>query len=101
MSRSFAELLPTPLTAESLALLQPLTRAEDLLLLLERWVERGWLRALDKAFVAFLHERAPAAVRISTIACCLRWRAWAKGVTPSLSARFTSAPAAITSRTIC
>ena len=31
MSRSFAELLPTPLTAESLARLQPLTRAEDLL----------------------------------------------------------------------
>ena len=59
MSRSFAELLPTPLTAESLARLQPLTRAEDLLLLLERWVERGWLRALDKAFVAFLHERDP------------------------------------------
>lgn len=59
MSRSFAELLPTPLTAESLAQLQPLTRAEDLLLLLERWVERGWLRALDKAFVAFLHERDP------------------------------------------
>ena len=59
MSRSFAELLPTPLTAESLAQLQPLDRAADLLLLLERWVERGWLRALDKAFVAFLHERAP------------------------------------------
>ena len=59
MSRSFAELLPTPLTAESLALLQPLGRAEDLLLLLERWVERGWLRTLDKAFVAFLHERDP------------------------------------------
>ncbi|NNB17141.1 exodeoxyribonuclease V subunit alpha [Pseudomonas fragi] len=59
MSSSFAELLPTPLTAESLALLQPLGRAEDLLLLLERWVERGWLRALDKAFVAFLHERDP------------------------------------------
>ena len=59
MSRSFAELLPTPLTAESLALLQPLSRAADLLLLLERWVERGWLRALDKAFVAFLHERDP------------------------------------------
>ena len=59
MSRSFAELLPTPLTAESLALLQPLGRADDLLLLLERWVERGWLRALDKAVVAFLHERDP------------------------------------------
>ena len=59
MSRSFAELLPTPLTAQSLAELQPLSRAQDLLLLLERWVERGWLRALDKAFVAFLHERDP------------------------------------------
>ena len=59
MSRSFAQLLPTPLTAESLASLQPLVRAADLLVLLDRWVERGWLRALDKAFVAFLHERAP------------------------------------------
>lgn len=59
MSRSFADLLPTPLTAESLAQLTPLSRADDLLLLLERWVERGWLRALDKAFVAFLHELAP------------------------------------------
>ena len=59
MSRSFAELLPTPLTAESLAQLQPLSRAADLLLLLERWVERGWLRALDKAFVAFVNERDP------------------------------------------
>lgn len=59
MSRSFAELLPTPLTAESLAQLQPLKHAADLLLLLERWVERGWLRALDKAFVAFVHERNP------------------------------------------
>ncbi len=59
MSRSFAQLLPTPLTAESLAQLQPLACAADLLLLLERWVERGWLRALDKAFVAFLHELDP------------------------------------------
>ncbi|WP_439877132.1 exodeoxyribonuclease V subunit alpha [Pseudomonas prosekii] len=59
MSRTFADLLPTPLAAESLADLAPLSRAEDLLLLLTRWVERGWLRALDKAFVAFLHELAP------------------------------------------
>ncbi len=59
MSRSFADVLPVPLTAESLAQLTPLSRADDLLLLLERWVERGWLRALDKAFVAFLHELAP------------------------------------------
>ena len=59
MSRSFADLLPTSLAAEHLAELAPLSRAEDLLLLLERWVERGWLRALDKAFVGFLHELDP------------------------------------------
>ncbi|PYY90370.1 exodeoxyribonuclease V subunit alpha [Pseudomonas sp. TKO26] len=39
--------------------LAPLTHAQDLLLLLERWVERGWLRSLDKAFVGFLHELDP------------------------------------------
>ncbi|WP_085633646.1 exodeoxyribonuclease V subunit alpha [Pseudomonas sp. R16(2017)] len=59
MSRTFADLLPTPLAADSLAGLAPLTCADDLLILLTRWVERGWLRALDKAFVAFLHELAP------------------------------------------
>ncbi|EJM94633.1 exodeoxyribonuclease V, alpha subunit [Pseudomonas sp. GM74] len=59
MSRTFTDLLPTSLAAESLADLAPLSRADDLLLLLARWVERGWLRALDKAFVAFLHELAP------------------------------------------
>ncbi|WP_410002787.1 exodeoxyribonuclease V subunit alpha [Pseudomonas chlororaphis] len=37
----------------------PLVRADDLLSLLDRWVERGWLRALDKAFVSFLHELEP------------------------------------------
>ncbi|PNB75687.1 exodeoxyribonuclease V subunit alpha [Pseudomonas sp. GW456-E7] len=59
MNRSFADLLPTSLAVESQAELAPLSRADDLLLLLTRWVERGWLRALDKAFVAFLHELAP------------------------------------------
>ena len=59
MSRSFADLLPTALDAPSLAALQPLTRSDDLLILLERWVERGWLRALDKAFVAFLADLEP------------------------------------------
>ncbi|WP_226507171.1 exodeoxyribonuclease V subunit alpha [Pseudomonas sp. MWU16-30317] len=59
MSRTFDDLLPTPLDAESLARLQPLTAGGDLLTLLERWVERGWLRALDKAFVAFLAELDP------------------------------------------
>ena len=59
MSRTFTDLLPTSLAVESQADLAPLSRADDLLLLLTRWVERGWLRALDKAFVAFLHELAP------------------------------------------
>lgn len=71
MSRSFAQLLPTPLTAESLASLQPLVRAADLLVLLDRWVERGWLRALDKAFVAFLHERAPQGDPLALLAAAL------------------------------
>ncbi|EPM91119.1 exodeoxyribonuclease V subunit alpha, partial [Pseudomonas syringae pv. actinidiae ICMP 18886] len=51
MSRSFDDLLPTALDDISLADLSPLTRVDDLLMLLERWVERGWLRALDRAFV--------------------------------------------------
>jgi len=71
MSRSFADLLPTPLAAESLAQLAPLSRAEDLLLLLERWVERGWLRALDKAFVAFLHELEPQSDPLVLLAAAL------------------------------
>ncbi|WP_109514798.1 exodeoxyribonuclease V subunit alpha [Pseudomonas ovata] len=54
MSRTFAQLLPTPLEADSLTRLMPLARIDDLLLLLDRWTERGWLRALDRAFVAFL-----------------------------------------------
>jgi exodeoxyribonuclease V alpha subunit len=59
MNRTFDDLLPTPLDAESLARLAPLSNVRDLLSLLERWVERGWLRALDKAFVAFLAELDP------------------------------------------
>ena len=71
MSRSFAELLPTPLDAQSLADLTPLTNVSDLLLLLERWVERGWLRALDKAFVAFLSELDPSANSLVLLAAAL------------------------------
>ncbi|MGE7956347.1 exodeoxyribonuclease V subunit alpha [Pseudomonas sp. NPDC089530] len=51
--------LLTPLESRPQPDLVPLVRAADLLLLLDRWVERGWLRALDKAFVAFLHELEP------------------------------------------
>ncbi|EPN86378.1 exodeoxyribonuclease V subunit alpha, partial [Pseudomonas syringae pv. actinidiae ICMP 19101] len=61
MSRSFDDLLPTALDDISLADLSPLTRVDDLLMLLERWVERGWLRALDRAFVAFLSDLDPQA----------------------------------------
>ncbi|WMN18521.1 exodeoxyribonuclease V subunit alpha [Pseudomonas piscis] len=39
--------------------LAPLSHCADLLLLLDRWVARGWLRALDRAFVGFLHELDP------------------------------------------
>ncbi|WP_397450052.1 exodeoxyribonuclease V subunit alpha [Pseudomonas sp. NA-150] len=71
MIRSFAELLPTPLDAQSLSDLTPLTRVDDLLLLLERWVERGWLRALDRAFVAFLSELDPRADSLVLVAAAL------------------------------
>ncbi|MFJ3524803.1 exodeoxyribonuclease V subunit alpha [Pseudomonas sp. NPDC090203] len=71
MNRTFAHLLPTPLDAESLARLAPLARVDDLLLLLERWVERGWLRALDKAFVAFLADLDPTADSLVLLAAAL------------------------------
>ncbi|MCX5507578.1 exodeoxyribonuclease V subunit alpha [Pseudomonas sp. BJa3] len=58
MSRNLDDLLPTPLQAEHLSALAPLSASHDLLALLDRWVERGWLRALDRAFVSFLEERA-------------------------------------------
>ncbi len=71
MNRTFAHLMPTALDAESLADLKPLSRVEDLLLLLQRWVERGWLRALDKAFVAFLADLDPAADSLVLLAATL------------------------------
>ena len=71
MNRTFAHLLPTALDAESLAELKPLSRVDDLLLLLERWVERGWLRALDKAFVAFLADLDPTADSLVLLAAAL------------------------------
>ena len=56
MSRTFADLSSAIDNPSSLA---PLTSASDLLILLDRWVERGWLRSLDKAFIGFLYELAP------------------------------------------
>jgi len=51
--------------------LAPLARADDLMHLLARWVERGWLRALDKAFVGFLHELDPQADPLVLLAAAL------------------------------
>ena len=59
MTRTFDDLLPTPLDADHLAALAPLSDSNDLLALLDRWVERGWLRSLDRAFTGFLRDRAP------------------------------------------
>lgn len=58
----------SPLPIEDLL---PLSRAVDLLQLLERWVDRGWLRALDKAFVGFLHELDPQADPLVLLAAAL------------------------------
>lgn len=71
MSRTFEQLLPTPLDAKSLTDLKPLANVDDLLLLLARWVERGWLRALDKAFVSFLSELDPTADSLVLLAAAL------------------------------
>ncbi|WP_277964111.1 exodeoxyribonuclease V subunit alpha [Pseudomonas sp. RIT-To-2] len=71
MSRTFADLLPTALEARTLIDLAPLRRVDDLLALLDRWAERGWLRALDKAFVAFLAERDPGTDPLVLLAAAL------------------------------
>ena len=71
MSRTLDDLLPTPLNAEHLQALQPQHSSGDLLQLLDRWVERGWLRALDRAFVSFLEERAPGSDPLLLLAAAL------------------------------
>ncbi|MHC6227550.1 exodeoxyribonuclease V subunit alpha [Pseudomonas sp. X10] len=71
MSRSLADLLPIPLEAAHLAALEPLRASADLLALLDRWVERGWLRALDRAFVSFLEEREPGSDPLVLLASAL------------------------------
>ncbi|AIZ31512.1 exodeoxyribonuclease V subunit alpha [Pseudomonas parafulva] len=71
MSRTLDDLLPTPLQAEHLAALAPLADSHDLLALLDRWVERGWLRALDRAFVSFLAEREPGGDPLVLLAAAL------------------------------
>ncbi|MFO3721919.1 exodeoxyribonuclease V subunit alpha [Pseudomonas sp. HLMP] len=71
MSRRLDDLLSTPLQAEQLAALAPLRDSRDLLVLLDRWVERGWLRALDRAFVSFLEELAPGSDPLLLLAAAL------------------------------
>ncbi|MBA1204668.1 exodeoxyribonuclease V subunit alpha [Pseudomonas capeferrum] len=71
MSRTLADLLPVPLEAAHLAALAPLRRSTDLLVLLDRWVERGWLRPLDRAFVSFLEELAPGTDPLVLLAAAL------------------------------
>ncbi len=71
MTRRLHDLLPTPLEAAHLAALAPLQASHDLLTLLDRWVERGWLRALDRAFVSFLEERAPGSDPLVLLAAAL------------------------------
>lgn len=71
MKRTLDDLLPTPLQADHLAALSPLSDSHDLLSLLERWVERGWLRSLDRAFVSFLEERAPGSDPLLLLAAAL------------------------------
>ena len=71
MTRQLHDLLPTPLEAVHLAALSPLKASRDLLTLLDRWVERGWLRALDRAFISFLEERAPGSDPLVLLAAAL------------------------------
>lgn len=71
MSRRLDDLLPTPVNAEQLTALAPLRESRDLLVLLDRWVERGWLRALDRAFVSFLEERVPGSDTLLLLAAAL------------------------------
>ena len=71
MTRTLDDLLPAPLDAGHLAALAPLSHSADLLALLDRWVERGWLRALDRAFVAFLREREPGGDPLVLLAAAL------------------------------
>lgn len=71
MSRRLDDLLPTPLNTEQLVALAPLRESRDLLVLLDRWVERDWLRALDRAFVLFLEERAPGSDPLLLLAAAL------------------------------
>nr|WP_156826725.1 exodeoxyribonuclease V subunit alpha [Kushneria aurantia] len=66
---------PTPQSAPPDTLQQTPERAlsdtPTLFALLDRWVARGWLRRLDRAFTAFLHREVPDAPPLLLLAAAL------------------------------
>lgn len=48
-----------------------LNHVDSLIALLDRWVERGWLRALDRALVVFLHREVSDASPLLLLAAAL------------------------------
>jgi len=58
----------SPVTGEAGAARESATR---MLALLDRWVERGWLRTLDAAFARFLWTEAPEAAPLLLLAAAL------------------------------
>ncbi|ACO81247.1 exodeoxyribonuclease V, alpha subunit [Azotobacter vinelandii CA] len=60
-----------PLELESAAPSAALRDAESLLALLDAWVERGWLRALDRALAGFFRELDESCPPLALLACAL------------------------------
>jgi len=48
-----------------------ITRYDELTLLLDQWVECGWLRELDRALVRFLHQECPEASSLLLLGAAL------------------------------
>lgn len=48
-----------------------LNHYDDLEALLQRWVERGWLRPLDRALVSFLHQQCTEAQPVTLLSAAL------------------------------
>ncbi|WP_246264613.1 hypothetical protein [Aromatoleum toluvorans] len=53
------------------AAIRPAAHLADLPQLLQRWVEHGWLRPLDRAFAQFLRDHAPDAAPLLLLAAAL------------------------------
>ncbi|AHE97047.1 exodeoxyribonuclease V subunit alpha [Thioalkalivibrio paradoxus] len=56
-----------------------LSGPEPLLQLLARWVEHGWLRALDRSFAQFLHEQVPEAPPLLLLGAALASHQFGRG----------------------